>query len=161
MSSAYWWAWTSLLGILLMCGKFSTVSVIFHFRKKAAVAETFCTASVHILPRKSARHFRAMSGKAHPLNSSGRWRVVMGTRKMAPFQINHVHGDVSCWIWRVGGGRTCAWYHILYPVSKTQVAGVSCSCLRAYRISYFCPTLLYCRIHRGSTCHPTYCDVLE
>ena len=70
--SAYWRTCTSLLGILLMCGGFSSVSVMFHFRKMAAVAESFRAASVLILPRRSARHFRAMSGKAHPPNSSGR-----------------------------------------------------------------------------------------
>jgi len=72
MSSAYWRTCTSLLGILLMCGGFSTVSVMFHFHKKAAVAETFRAASVLMLPRRSARHFRTMSCKAHPPNSSGR-----------------------------------------------------------------------------------------
>jgi hypothetical protein len=52
-------------------------------------------------------------------------------------------------------------FYILYPVSKAQVAGLSCCCLRAYCISYFCPTLLYCRVHSGSKCHPNYCEVLE
>jgi hypothetical protein len=36
--------------------RFSTTSVRFHVRKKAAVAETYCAANVHILPRTSARH---------------------------------------------------------------------------------------------------------
>jgi hypothetical protein len=54
-----------------MCVGVSTVSVMFHFRKKAAVAESFRAASVLILPRRSVRHFRAMSGKAYPPNSSG------------------------------------------------------------------------------------------
>ena len=45
---------------------FSTTSVRFHVRRKAAVAEVFCAANVLILPRRSARHFRATSGNAHP-----------------------------------------------------------------------------------------------
>ena len=112
MSRAYWRTWTSMLEILLICGGFSTASVMFHFRKKEAVAETFFAANVHVLPRRSARHFRAMSGKAHPPCSFGGLRVVVGTRKVAPFHINHVQIDVSCWMWRVGGGKTCARYHI-------------------------------------------------
>ena len=90
-----------------LCGGFSTASVMFHFRKKEAVADT-CAANVHIPPRRSARYFRAMSGKAHPPCSFVRWTVVVGTRKVAPFHINHVHIDVRCWMWRVGSGMTCA-----------------------------------------------------
>jgi hypothetical protein len=112
MSRAYWRTWTSLIGILLICGEYSTASVMFHFRKKAAVAETFCAVNVHILPSRSARHFRAMSGKAHPPCSFGRWGVVVGTRNVAHFHINHVQIDVSCWMWRVGGGKTYTRYHI-------------------------------------------------
>ena len=98
MSRAYWRTWMSLLRILLICWGFSTASVMFHFRKKAAVPETFCAANVHILPWRNARQFRAMSGKAHPPSSFGRWTVVVGTRKVAPFHINHVQINVSCWM---------------------------------------------------------------
>jgi len=52
---------------------FSTVSVRFHVRRKAAVAELFCAANVHSLLRRSARHFRTMLGNAHPPWSFGRW----------------------------------------------------------------------------------------
>jgi len=61
---------------------------------------------------RSARHFRTMSGRTHVPRSFGLWIVVVGTRKVAPFHINHVQVDVSCWMWRVGGGKTCARYHI-------------------------------------------------
>jgi hypothetical protein len=95
MFRAYRRTWTSLLGILLICGGCSTASVMLHFRKKAAVSEILCAANVHIFPRRSARHFRAMSGKAHPSCSFGHWRVVVGTRKVVPFHVNHLQVDVS------------------------------------------------------------------
>ena len=44
---------------------FSIVSVRFHERRKVAVTDLFCTAKSHSLPRRSARHLRAMSGSAH------------------------------------------------------------------------------------------------
>jgi len=101
-----------LLGIQPILGGFSTISVRFHVHRKAAVGDVFYAANVLILPRRSARNFRARSGNAHPPLSFVRWRVVVGTRKVAPLHMNHVHVVVSCWMWRVGGGRTCVRYHI-------------------------------------------------
>ena len=49
-----------------------------------------------ILLYKMVLHLKSMLGMSHPPSFFGRWRVVIGTVKVAPFHMNQVQIVVSC-----------------------------------------------------------------
>jgi len=165
MSSAYWRTCTSLLGILFMFEGFSTVSFMFHFLKRAAVAETFCAANILILPRRSARQcpvapihlILPVSGGS--LWGHGRWHLSKQTTYRS---ISAVGCGVSVVVELVPGTKFWLrgrFLHIV-PGGQATSCGRKLFLPRAYCISYFCPTLPYSLFHSGSKCHPKYCDLL-
>lgn len=101
-----------MFGILFPFGGFAKVPDRFHLFIQEAVTDLSRALSIHMRLRRSVLHFTAMSGSPQPPCSFGHWRVVTGTRKMAPCQMNQVQTLVNCCVYVLRGVRICATYQI-------------------------------------------------
>ena len=67
-----------------------------HLRISSIRTERSLEPIIWILLYKMVLHVNSMLGMSHPPSLFGRWRVVMGTLKIAPFHMNQVQIAVSC-----------------------------------------------------------------
>jgi hypothetical protein len=83
---------------------------------------------------KSALHFVSTWGRSHPPSHFGSCRVVTGTLKIDPRQMNHIAIAVSCWACRCGSRRISAkevHFDVLNPFGETKVPRIGLSRLCA------------------------------
>ena len=86
--------------------------VRFHFLICVVVREPFFVHKNHSRSCRSVLHSASLFTMAQPPCSLGSCRVVTGTRKISPCQMNQVHTVFSCYTCSFVGGRICARYQI-------------------------------------------------